>query len=302
MVQKAFKLQMIKHNTTVIKGIVDSNLSGGISQEMLQGGGVIDPFNAVTVGSKPRLSYTTTDIKTYLDACGIDGLAITGSAIFYAYYRQMADGGTFTGSTNDTLATINKGIMHINSINAPLGKVATLSSNVIPTYDATNLPVAITINATAPTITRDTEAFIGGPMSIGGTFYPTQGWTFDLGANYQVLGADGLIYDTEAFLVSRAPRFTIPNFNLQLLSAIGPLAGVAQATVKFWLRKATIGGGGAVADATAEHILLTATVASAYIESVAATSTSLATQNLVIIPVWNITNAIVTVSTTSAIA
>jgi len=217
MVQKAFKLQMIKHNTTVIKGIVDSNLSGGITQEMLQGGGVIDPFNAITVGSKPRLTYTTTDIKTYLDACGISGLAITGSAIFYAYWRQMADGATFTGGANDTLATINKGVMHINSIGGGLNKIATLSSTVIPTYDATNLPVAITTNATAPTITRDDTAFIGGPMSINGTFIPTQGWTLDLGANYQVTGADGLIYDTEAFLVSRAPKFTIPNFNLQLL-------------------------------------------------------------------------------------
>ena len=301
MVQKAYKMQMIKHNTTVIKGIVEDNITGGITQEPLQGGGVLDPFDMITVGSKPRVNFVTTAIGDFLDICGIDGLAITGSAIWYGYYRQMADGGTFTGGAADALNTINKGVMHINSINAPLNKVATLSSTVIPTYDGTNLPCAFTANATAPTITRDTIGFIGGPVKRNGTAIPAQGWSFDLGANYQVVGSDGLPYDTEAFLVSRAPKFTIPIFDMSLLTSSGALAGLAGTNFTFYLRKQTLGGGSPVADATAEHIKFTITVGTSYIESVTSPNTGLASVNLVIVPIYNVTNAIVIISTASAI-
>lgn len=301
MVQKAYKMQMITHNTTTIKGIVDDNITGGITQEELRGGGTLDPFNVITVGSKPRVNFTTTSIKDYLDLCGIDGLAITGSALWKGYYRQMADGGTFTGGSTDTLNTINKGVMYMNSINAPLNKVATLSATVIPTYDGTNLPCAFSNSATAPTIERDTIGWIGGPVKRNGTAIPAQGWTFDLGANYQVLGSDGLPYETECFLVSRSPKFTIPIHDMSLLTTSGALDGLAGTNFTLYLRKQTIGGGTPVADATAEHIKFTVTVGASYIENVTSPTSGLVSANLVIVPVYNVTNAVVIISTASAI-
>lgn len=299
--QNLYKMTSLKWNTTLIKGIEEDSIDGGQSVEMLQGGGNIDPFNFIMTAVKPRINFSTKDIATYLDACGIDGLAIDGSHLWKGNYAKLAPGGTVVGSTTDRINTVNQGVMYFKSINAPYNKAAILNAGVIPTFDGTNKPCVFSA-ATGDAVTRDTNAYFGGKVDFNGTAVINQGWNFELNPTYSAVGSDvGGIYETEVVLMQRAPKFVIPNFDLSLLNSLGPLEGLAAATVSFYLRKQTVNGGGAIADATASHTKLSCAVAGAYIENITAQNGSIAQQNLVVIPVSNISTAIVVINTASAI-
>lgn len=300
--QNLYKMTTLKWNTTLIKGIEEDSIDGGQSVEMLDGGGNIDPFNFIMTAVKPRINFSTKDIATFLNTCGIDGLAIDGTHLWKGNYAKLAPGGTVVGSTTDRIATVNQGVMYMKSINAPFNKAAMLNAGVIPTFNGTDEPCVFSAG-TMDALTRDTDAFFGGKVDFNGTAVINQGWNLEMNPVYSAVGSDvGGIYETEVVLMKRQPKFTIPIFDMSQLNSLGPLKGLAASTVSFYLRKQTVNGGGAVADASTVHIKLSCAVAGAYIENVTAQNGSIAQQNLVVIPVSNISTAIIVINTATAIS
>ena len=303
MVQKAYKAGECSHNTTVIKGIIDSNFSPNVELFDLQGGGALDPFNNVSLKSDQTLGFTTTDIASFLDLCGIGGLAISGSALFKQYYRLLADGGTVTGGSTDVLLTVNKGLLSFGSISCQQFGYASLIANVTPTFDGTNAPIVVTATGTTPTQTRQTEVFTVGTLSANGTAVPIVSMNLDLGLRIEKIGSDGHPYNTECFIVSRNPKvsFGIHNLSNLIAAGISPMIGkVSGGNVIFYLRKMLLGGG-SVPNATEEHIKFTSSGGTFTVEPVSAGQNALANFNLVYTPVWDVSNAIFVIDTTAAI-
>lgn len=299
--QNIYKMTSIKHNSTVLKGIEDFSLDGGLTVEMLDGGGNVDSYNFIAAGSKQRINFSTKDIAVYLALCGINGLEISGSAKLYANFSKLANGGAAAGGSSDEVCTINQGVMYMKSISAPLNKAAVLSAGVIATYDGTNLPI-VWATGTADVSARETDGFFGGKVDFNGTAVDCQGWSFELNPNYAPAGKNGLIYETEVHLMKRAPRFVVPILDLSVIRSLGPLQGLSGTEIHLYLRKQTVNGGGAVADASTVHVKFTAKVGGAHIENINAPNGQFAQSNLVIIPVSNATDPIIAISTSSAIS
>lgn len=306
MVQKALKaVHHILHNSVTYRGIVSSNFTSGIEQYNLQGGGAHDPSNVITTKNDQGYNFTSTDLKILLDVCGLAPVAITGvtTDTFKFYMRELADGGVFTGSTTDLIGTINLATMYLRNISATqFGGPAIATYDVVPKYDGTNSPIALT-QGTAPTLTRDAVAWGMGTLKINSVDIPIQSINFDMGLQMEKRGSAGLIYNTECFTVSRNPviRFGILNA-LQLLPAgLSPLIGAnAPGTVLFTFRKFAMGGG-FVANATEEHISFSIANAVISCQGTGGSGNGLAELELVVTPVYDASTAIIVMDTTAAI-
>lgn len=302
MVQLAYKLHQVTHNTTTIKGITNETLTPGIEQYVMQGGGSLDPFNIVTEKADQKASFITEDLKVALDLSFLTPLAITSGALGKMYFRKLADGGVYAGA-NDILVTINKGMMYLKSISAKQFGHAAAQYEILPTFDGTNVPLLVTNASTAPTLERDTVLWGLGNLIINSTDIPNNSMDFDAGINVKPEGSKGYLFNTECFTISRNPMFTFQNFDLSRLIAAGisPLVGATSTgNVVVTLRKFTIGGGTHVADATEEHIKFTMTGAAITPTEIVGNSGALATIGLVIKPVYDGSNSLIAIDTTAA--
>lgn len=300
MAQQAYKLHQVVLNATTIKGIESSNVTNSLSQYMLQGGGSLDPFGIVSLKSDQAINFVTTDFVTMLGVSGITPFTITGAGV-KAYFRQLADGGVFTGGANDVLATSLKGRVHITGFSATQFGNASLNVSVIPTFDGTNSPVNITTGATSPTLAVDTDLFTLGTLSINSVLVPISSVSYDSGFKFESMGADGQPFNTEVFSLARNPKFTFTIHNASLPVTISKLIGNSTGgDVIFYLRKYSLGGG-MVPDATAQHIKFTMKAGMIHSEGITAQNLSVASLQIIVTPSFNGTDPIVAINTASAI-
>lgn len=301
MVQKAHKLHQIVMNATTIKGIVDQKIINTVTQEVLQGGGSLDPYNIATLKSEQAISFGTKDLKVFLDLCGISGYTISSSAQGKLYFRQLADGGTYTGSTNDTYILINKGLLHFTSISCQQFQAAVLSAMIIPTFDGTNLPCVLNNSTAAPTLARDTAVYTLGGLTVNGTAIPIQSANVELGLGLELMGADGSVYNTEVFIVRRNPKITCTLKDAQVMATIAPFLGKAVGgDVILYFRKYSMGGG-YVANNTEEHIKITVKDGQISSDGIDGNNGGIAGLGITITPAYNATDAIIGINTAAAI-
>lgn len=307
MAQKAFKsVHQILHNLVQYRGIVSQNFTNGIQTMALQGGGGLDPSNMLTIKNDQTFEFGTTDLKLILDVAGLLPIPITGSGsdTLKFYMRELADGGTFTGSTTDLIGTINKGTIYLKSINATLDGPAVATYVVVPQFDGTNTPCVFT-QGTALALTRDTLAWGLGTCKINSVDIPLQYINYDTGFSMERMGTgSGLIYNTECFTYSRNPKITIGLKNiLHILPAgLSPNIGSnAPGTVVFYLRKFTAGGG-FVANATAEHISFSFANSQITTKGVGGQGQSIADFELEVTPVYDASTAMTVMNTATAIS
>lgn len=306
MAQKAFKsVHQILHNSVQYRGIVSQNFTNGIATLPLQGGGGLDPSNIITIKNDQTFEFSTTDLKLILDVAGLLPVPITGSGsdTFKFYMRELADGGTLTGSTTDLVGTINKGTIYLKSITVNLQGPAVATYVVVPQFDGTNTPCVFT-QAAAVALTRDVLAWGAGTVKINSVDIPFQSITYDTGFSMERMGTgSGLIYNTECFTYSRNPKVTIGLKNiLHILPAgLSPNIGAnAPGTCVFFLRKYTMGGG-FVANATAEHISFSFANAHLTCKGVGGSGQSIADFELEVTPVYDASTAMTIMSTATAI-
>lgn len=306
MVQKAYKIHQLTIDADTIKGISDSNISSGIETFMMQGGGSLDPFHAVSTKADEMATFATSDLKVALDRSGMTPYKITGTGASLAklYCRQLADGGVFTGGANDMSFIVNKGLVYLKSISAQQFATATAQYEVIPTFDGTNSPIVISDVATAPTLSRDDSLWTIGKVVVNGTAIPVVSINYDSGFLFDKKGSDGFLFNTEVFTLARNPTFTIGIHDVSRLkpAGISPLIGAySGGSVIVYLRK-YLNGGGMVPDGTAEHIKFTMTGAQITSQGVTAQSGATANLELKITPIYDATNAIIVIDTASVIA
>lgn len=225
--------------------------------------GAIDPSYQAVESQEPQLTVTCSDIKTAVDALGLNGLPIPNTTVHTTVEQYftvpVANSVSATGSSHAKMVT-NYGMLLPDEISWQQKQPARMKLTCHAGYDGTNNPwvwsnsVAI---ATAPLLD---ELFTGGAIYINGTVIPletVQGMSLRWGWEVEKVAGSGEVWPRRLHAAQRRFMFEIETKLALSLSTYG-LTGTAvnASTAKVYLRKYKINET-RVPDATAEHIKIT---------------------------------------------
>jgi len=253
----------VEFNATVVGGISQYSLNLGTEVVGEARSGEPYPRNMTVVGQKPTASFTSLMVAAALGQCGSLGSSIADLAaglMFYCY--KYADGGARASGSAHRKLTMTEGLIYPTTLTAAHGSLAEIAYNVMPKYDGSNDPVAITDSSAVPTASTDAERFALGGVTVGGkTVDQITNLSIDFGVEAEAYGVQGAVWPTIAVIKSIKPVITITTNDIADWAAAAiPTAGLActQANTIMYLRKYAAGGIGFLSDVTAEHIKLQA--------------------------------------------
>lgn len=220
----------------------------------------------ITIASqKPRLTFGSLDLPKVVTAFGLIGRRITGGTgkVGIAQYQaQYSDSALTSGSVHRRLR-YDESYAYIRRITASHRQDAVAESEVAILYDGTNLPVIPEDTQALPTLPASAGRWTIGKVTVGSILLSCNIQVdIDFGISLDVFGCDSDLYDTHLNVNQIAPKITITSLTPSgfVTSSGVPLAGLVgtHANTKIYLRKRSARGASFVADATAEHISITA--------------------------------------------
>jgi hypothetical protein len=294
----SYKPTMAKHNATLLNGVSGQSINAGLEQHMFQGD--LDSHHVANLQSIMNASFNTTDLKGILDITGISAAQLTATNKLTLYWRQQAEGGTFTGGANDFSSAMQDGMIAIDSISGSHGQAATCSVSVTPTYDGTNNPITLSKTDTAPTETVQDYAYTISQMKFGnlaGDTIPLESINVNFGLNIETIGGDGEAFPSFATLSQRNPTITLTTRDLGKAFDYDLLANYDGTDDLFIYFARLEPGASRYSDGSSQHIKFTISAHSMMTDSVSENTAS-----ITIKPIWDGTNAIMTIATASTIA
>ena len=302
-VTEAFTLHAvnISQESTILSGFTDSRFEAGIKTEGFATDGSIDPTFLATFEENPGLTGTTMSLAAALGALGISGLAITSSPTVF-YWAQLDNLGDIAAGSVHLAMTMTTGLHFLQRISARQGAPAELTFGTTPIWDGTNAPVIFAGSQALPEISPLSAVWTVGPVRINGTLFTgVQSIDFDLGLEFSVLRGDGESRPRFGFIRRRKPTIKVTGLNVSVLPVIG-CSGVAQSeTDSLIYFRAKDDCGDNVADNVASHIGLSIAAGKIMPDSAGARTGEAGTVDLIIEPKYDGSNAIVAVSTGTAI-
>jgi hypothetical protein len=228
-------------------------------------GGRFYPEQITVASQKPMINASTYDLPKVIDAFGvvgrkiIQGAAKPGVALSQAQYN---DSSLVAGSTHRRLR-FAESYTKINRISASHRQDATIDFTSMALWDGTNLPVVPEGSVALPTLPSSPGRWTLHSVVVDEiTIDCNIQVEIDFGVAAQTFGCDSDLYDTHLEILEIKPRITITGLTPNAFFTSGgvPLAGLvgAHADTKIILRKRLANQAGFVADATAEHISITA--------------------------------------------
>lgn len=208
---------------------------------------------------KPVADFVSYALQDCLDEVGLTGLNVATLANglnLYAY--KHADGGARATGASHRKFNILQGLVVPTRVTCEHRGDATISYNILPTWDGTNDPVVESDSASVPSTPSDDERFTIGGISIGGvTISDVRSFELDFGMDAKTDGGDSDLFDTHSSIYTLVPTLTLRGVNVEWLKSTNiPRAGKAgtHANTTFYLRKRSQSAAGFVADGTAAHI------------------------------------------------
>lgn len=256
-----YAIRLNDTSPTLIGGIIRQNIATGSQVNGEATSGEVYRRFLALYSQKVAPGFSTYAIATALAAIAPPGLNIGSLASGLDFFAQKnLLGGTRAGATSHRQFTFNAGIIVPRRLSIDHGGDAILDYEAVVIYDGTNDPIVITDSVTLPTPITDNERYAMGAMTIGGTTVAAKTrWSIEFGCNAIGQAADGDIWDTFAHIRTQDSVLTVESVDVELLKAANiPLVGktATHATTTLYLRKRSATG--FVADATAEHISMTA--------------------------------------------
>lgn len=294
----SYKPTMAKHNATLLKGVSGQNISAGLTQHEF--GGDLDRHHVANLQSIMNASFSSTDLKSILDITALNAAQLTASNKLTLYWRQQAEGGTFTGGANDFSSAMQDGMISITSISGSHGQPASVSVQVNPTYDGTNNPITLSKTDTAPTEIVQDYAYTISKMKFGsaaGDTIPLESINVNFGLDIETIGGDGEAFPSFATLRSRSPTITLTTRDLGKAFDYDFLAnydGTNDLVINFARLEP---GASRFSDASSQHIEITIKDHSMMTDAIGDNTAS-----ITIKPIWDGTNAIMTFATASTIS
>lgn len=309
-VTKKYSLSAVNLNDTsdvLISGITSQGLQPNSQVDREITSGEVYPRWYGISAQNPTAQFTTFHLATALANIGLQGLKISTLATGLELWLQKhLDESTREGTLKHRRFTLTKGMVvprRLTVSHGP-GQHASITYEIIATYDGANEPFTITDDLTLPVAEADDERFAIGKMTIGGKLLAHfQQFEIDFGITAVTVSADSDIWPTFVSVESIAPVITARGIDPEWLKSSNiPLAGLVctHANTIMHLRKRVIGGS-FVIDATAEHVKLTG-AGLAHIDNAFDASGQDAAETSLVLPlVYDGTNDPLTIDTASAI-
>jgi len=206
-------------------------------------------------GATPDITFTTPQIKTILDQCGMTGLDCSASYCDL-YYRKakLVDTREAIGSSVHLQVRARRCLLYWTSITAQQDQPATIACRIIPTFDGTNAPLAGTGSQTIASNLLAEQHYTLGPVKLNGSWVDgVQAWNLDLGVQLNEKRSDGQTYPTFVGVRQHNPVLTATTPDADYWASPG-VAGAAVTALLAYLRKKDDDNTGNLSDATAEHI------------------------------------------------
>lgn len=301
-------VQLDTGSDVLISGITTQGLSTNtqVDQEPTSGE-VYNRWLSIT-GMDPNGRFATYHLATALASIGLGGLSIGSLATGLALWLQKhLEGGSRTAGANHRKYLMTEGIVIPRTLSVAHGpnQHATVTYEIIPTWDGINDPIQIFESQNLPTAEADDERFALGPMTIGNkSLAQFRSFEIDFAINAVAEGGDSDIFPTYISIESIMPVLRFRGIDPEWMKSTNiPLAGLActHANTILYLRKRADAGTFEL-DGVAEHIKLTADGLAHIEEAVDATGSG-ATETSLVLPLrWDGTgNAPLTINTASAI-
>lgn len=265
-------------------------------EKMVNSGGQVDAVFAAIQRMRPMCRFSSRNLALFLGLAGAAPAAITGTVV--VYFAKLSHGGT-RDYTACFSATFNDGMLALRTASAGHQEEGEAQYEVYGTFDGTNVPVVFAAAATCPAESAAVAKFTAGPYKIGTTTIETQRVELDTGFDIGQYGHSGEIYDRAACVLSRKPMLRVDTYDLGAISTLTAL-GAGDDVTMFFRKKANTGAN--VADATEEHIGLTASLALITAGQIGGGEGQPATGRIDSQLVFDGTNPIFAIDTTSAVA
>ncbi len=300
----------VKYGSTVIAGLQQLNAQTNPNVEAESGSGSPFPQFAVITSQRPRMMFNTKMAAAVLGLTGLTGAVIDGTNSLIGYFASLAPSGLPAAGTVHRSYTAVRGLLYPRRISCSArGNLSVDAEAVLFSSDGATHPIAVSDAVALPAITPANILHGIGPITLGvtGTTVTAgclQDVSIDFGASPETLGCGSDLYDMHLQLTRVAPVITLRGIDAAVFAAAGGVPAVGQplthAATKIYFRKRNTTGVGFVADATAEHIKLTANGVAVVTEHTGQ-GTSRAEVSIQITTAWDGTNAPVTINTASAI-
>jgi hypothetical protein len=260
----AFKAHALKLGNNWIGGILQSQFTN--APAMMTDPTAGSPYPQITTISeiKTGFRFTSYNVAAALSALGFLGLPLAVGTTAELYEIQYGDDGFIVSGANHRKVSFSSGRAFWRSISCQNRQDAQIEIEVMAlSSDGTTNPATFTESVAAPTAV-DTARHTIASVSLGGI---SMGCVTDLriesGMQITSETCNSNVFDTRMALASIVPKITVTTLNSSLVgSAAGKIniTGVAatHANTSIKLRKRVAKTGTFVADATAEHIAITA--------------------------------------------
>jgi len=282
-------------------GVTNWSLTTGLARQIAASGGEVDPTFAAVMDIRPSVGFTTRQL-TALSSFGIAGAEITN---LDAWVQKLVKYGTRAGATSHTKLTIPTGMCVPRTLSAAQGQIATLGMEAIAiSSDGTTAAATVTVAQNLPTGGLTSLAWTLGPIVVNGTTIECESVTVDFGINLIVTGSGGQVYPTFIAVMDRRPTIRCTSKDLDTINTLysaGVFAVAQGATDSVVYFRKLAANGTRVADATAEHIKLTVDDGLISLDAGSLQQGDISSVDFVIEPISDGSNAIIVVSTASAI-
>lgn len=268
MASKRYVLHNCTVNGTVISGITQQRVGGGVNFGASTYDGLDAPSFGAVNDQKPTITITTLDIKSILDMISLATgyLAITS---FIGFWKRVENLGGRMSTASHLKYLASSGLAVINNISPQHNQPVTVDVdlNFVSSDGITNPLVPYDSQSLSGTSTTCSEYTLGPCVldyGVAGSV-PCESWSYDAGNSIDPQSNDGLPFPDYCALMNREPKFTANSPDLSEVMDRAPIAG-AQVAADFYLRKMAPHGA-RVADATAEHIKIRFANAVAFTDS-----------------------------------
>jgi|GEM_PF-1834014 len=210
-------------------------------------------------GARPEVSFTTPQIKTILDTCGMAGADLSGGNVDL-YYKRATNLGTREAIADLDHLRIRcvRSMLVWDRISARQDQLATISCRLVPTYDGTNAPLTPAGGVAVPAEIKTADFFTMGSVAINTTNVDgALEWDLNLNPTYKEQASEGEPYLSYFGVARHDPVLTVTPEDLGYWATID-VTGLTLTALTAYLRKLDADGVGPLSDATAEHIKFTA--------------------------------------------